>query len=477
MGLRRRSFDADSTDTSTQCVTVMQQKWLWRWVIVKCWDVVNWVWPGYAPIGHGSATLSGGNVSVVASTVGDGVSFTLPVAVGVKQSFSIEFGALSSAGAGTAVRVQELRAGKWVALASVEPRRGLVEVEFTPTASSVQLVFAGPMTAVVSKACIAKWDLVQDQVLVDICDWDKDRYRFGFNGQEKVNEWAGVGNFMDYKERGQDTRIARFISVDPLTKKFPMLTPYQFASNTPIQAIDLDGLEGMKSVIREWNNSSGEPQINVETTFDLNSPKYGNKGVLIDYMNLSTEETYTSYHVFPEVVIRPPQPSAFDKWWGLQKSAWGNDYEGKVGYEALGKHVVPTIGNSLGLLIGVGELNAAWKAKSVWQASIASIEVGLSIDDLLGGGNDETPLERSLPQNGKVWLNWIKAATGAKGAGEGYRGVKNGLKEGKEVEELGQNLFKAGKSANDTKESSKKAINQSGKLGMGSSAFNTDEKK
>ena len=248
MGLRRRSFDADSTDTSTQCVTVMQQKWLWRWVIVKCWDVVNWVWPGYAPIGHGSATLSGGNVSVVASTAGDGVSFTLPVAVGVKQSFSIEFGALSSAGAGTAVRVQELRAGKWVALASVEPRRGLVEVEFTPTASSVQLVFAGPMTAVVSKACIAKWDLVQDQVLVDICDWDKDRYRFGFNGMFKDNELKGIGNSLDFGARMYDSRIGRWLSLDPLATKYPGLSPYNSFENNPIFFVDPDGKDAKVSI-------------------------------------------------------------------------------------------------------------------------------------------------------------------------------------------------------------------------------------
>jgi hypothetical protein len=31
--------------------------------------------------------------------------------------------------------------------------------------------------------------------------------------------------------------------VAPLTKEYPDLTPYQFASNTPVQAIDLDGLE------------------------------------------------------------------------------------------------------------------------------------------------------------------------------------------------------------------------------------------
>ena len=36
---------------------------------------------------------------------------------------------------------------------------------------------------------------------------------------------------------------ARFLSVDSLTGIYPELTPYQFASNTPINSIDLDGLE------------------------------------------------------------------------------------------------------------------------------------------------------------------------------------------------------------------------------------------
>lgn len=33
------------------------------------------------------------------------------------------------------------------------------------------------------------------------------------------------------------------MSVDPLTEKYPFLTPYQYASNSPISGIDLDGLE------------------------------------------------------------------------------------------------------------------------------------------------------------------------------------------------------------------------------------------
>jgi uncharacterized protein RhaS with RHS repeats len=42
-----------------------------------------------------------------------------------------------------------------------------------------------------------------------------------------------------------DPRIGKFLSVDPITKQYPELTPYQFASNTPVWAIDMDGLEGM----------------------------------------------------------------------------------------------------------------------------------------------------------------------------------------------------------------------------------------
>ena len=76
-----------------------------------------------------------------------------------------------------------------------------------------------------------------------ICDKVDDKYRFGYNGKEKDNEWAGIGNSLDYGARIEDTRIGRFRSIDPWTYKFPSLTPYQFASNTPIRAVDLDGLE------------------------------------------------------------------------------------------------------------------------------------------------------------------------------------------------------------------------------------------
>lgn len=40
--------------------------------------------------------------------------------------------------------------------------------------------------------------------------------------------------------------------MDPLSRSFPMLTPYQFANNTPIAAIDLDGLEAVIVIKSNW---------------------------------------------------------------------------------------------------------------------------------------------------------------------------------------------------------------------------------
>ncbi len=74
--------------------------------------------------------------------------------------------------------------------------------------------------------------------------YSSDGYRYGFNGKENDNDVKGAGNQQDYGMRVYDPRLGKFLSEDPLTQKYPELTPYQFASNNPIKMIDLDGLEG-----------------------------------------------------------------------------------------------------------------------------------------------------------------------------------------------------------------------------------------
>jgi RHS repeat-associated protein len=70
-------------------------------------------------------------------------------------------------------------------------------------------------------------------------------YRYGFNGKEKDGDGEFGDMSYDYGFRIYNPSIGKFLSVDPLTSDYPELTPYQFASNTPVWAIDLDGLEAV----------------------------------------------------------------------------------------------------------------------------------------------------------------------------------------------------------------------------------------
>ncbi len=70
---------------------------------------------------------------------------------------------------------------------------------------------------------------------------EEDNYRYGFNGKEKDNEVKGKGNSLDFGARMYDSRLGRWMSLDPLAAKYPMLSPYNFAGNNPIRYIDPDG--------------------------------------------------------------------------------------------------------------------------------------------------------------------------------------------------------------------------------------------
>jgi RHS repeat-associated protein len=95
-------------------------------------------------------------------------------------------------------------------------------------------------------------------------------YRYGFNGKEKDTE--GPIQY-DYGFRIYDPRLVRFKSVDPLAKSFPFYTPYQFAGNKPIYAVDLDGLEDCPY----HKTSSYKKNEKGEVVFEMLSDKDWNK--------------------------------------------------------------------------------------------------------------------------------------------------------------------------------------------------------
>jgi|GEM_PF-4829161 len=69
-------------------------------------------------------------------------------------------------------------------------------------------------------------------------------YRFGFQRQEKDDEMHGAnGTSYAFEYRMHDTRVGRFLSIDPLAAKYAYNSPYAFSENRVIDAIELEGLE------------------------------------------------------------------------------------------------------------------------------------------------------------------------------------------------------------------------------------------
>jgi RHS repeat-associated protein len=80
-------------------------------------------------------------------------------------------------------------------------------------------------------------------------------YRYGFNGKEKENEcFEGA---YDFGARILDARLGKWLSVDAFVKDFPMLSPYQFAANSPIFLIDPDG----NTIIPTGQGTNHTPEI------------------------------------------------------------------------------------------------------------------------------------------------------------------------------------------------------------------------
>ncbi|HMU05370.1 MAG TPA: RHS repeat-associated core domain-containing protein, partial [Saprospiraceae bacterium] len=130
-------------------------------------------------------------------------------------------------------------------------------------------------------------------------------YRYGFNGKEldKSGEFGSLTHY-DYGFRIYNPSIGKFLSVDPLTKSYPMLTPYQFASNTPIAAVDLDGLE-RAIVINKFSKgkmtetiistiSDGENEVNLNASGN-NLSKLSYQDIL--EINENEDGSMTSFNV------------------------------------------------------------------------------------------------------------------------------------------------------------------------------------
>jgi RHS repeat-associated protein len=112
-------------------------------------------------------------------------------------------------------------------------------------------------------------------------------YRYTFNGKESDSEASDLGEgTQDYGFRIYNPSLGKFLSVDPLYRDYPWYTPFQFAGNKPIWAVDLDGAEELivtnyfsngaiyKTVVQVINSDVGLSIITHTTNVVLNGNTY-----------------------------------------------------------------------------------------------------------------------------------------------------------------------------------------------------------
>jgi RHS repeat-associated protein len=164
------------------------------------------------------------------------------------------------------------------------------------------------------------------------------KYKYGFNGQENDNEVKGEGNSLDFGDRIYDSRLGRWLSLDPLQRKYPWESHYSFVSNNPILYIDADGKD---------------------------------KIITHKYIDVKTGETYIVRQVVSNDIKAVPKRVANGNHWWQDSHDWHWEYDWHdINQEVVhvmsnGSPVKTTVGpETLGEVRLTTDYNMEWYAKT-----------------------------------------------------------------------------------------------------------------
>jgi hypothetical protein len=156
-----------------------------------------------------------------------------------------------------------------------------------------------------------------------------------------------------------DTRVCRFISVDPITKKYPELTPYQFASNRPIDGIDLDGKEHFYSadgVLIGKVGASTEIRVIDESKISMDQTKsyitFANNnnvtsGDAASYTNKYSQSLNSYAQNVPDVLNNAPLETWSGNGYNCYTAAGQQMADAKQGFEGKYSSIQTDVDNSL----------------------------------------------------------------------------------------------------------------------------------
>jgi RHS repeat-associated protein len=136
-------------------------------------------------------------------------------------------------------------------------------------------------------------------------------YRFGFNGKLKDTEWTGnEGSHIDFGARIYDSRIGRWLALDPLAAKYPDLSPYAFVADNPIIFIDPDGRDivptnegaarATSALIQKYDQGDVMDEVFKSKTYLMVDPSTGEK--YLQYGSGRTNNPFTDKESFQKAM-------------------------------------------------------------------------------------------------------------------------------------------------------------------------------
>jgi RHS repeat-associated protein len=156
-------------------------------------------------------------------------------------------------------------------------------------------------------------------------------YRYAFQAQERDDEVKGEGNSVNYTYRMHDTRLGRFLSIDPLYASYPWNSPYAFSENRVIDQVELEGLQMYNANAALYEISYGEIRMKLANYSWAVQDKFTNSAgkIYYDYKGRQTLGLSPTIGEINMVFVKTNTPKPTQS----PMSNPDNDYSGRTKFE------------------------------------------------------------------------------------------------------------------------------------------------
>lgn len=218
-----------------------------------------------------------------------------------------------------------------------------------------------------------------------------------------------TGSSVNYKYRMHDTRIGRFLSIDPLAPDYPHNSPYAFSENRVIDGFELEGLEHVNNKYWVTVAAEGKPVIELFDSRDVPDPGTLGWGAHMRFFDKSSGREIAEMQTFTptEAPLVYAKPGGSLYVLGSKVGSSSDEFSGVDGFNNGGAQIIAGVFGAVlgGASIYSGGLNL-----------IGGLGMGTAIDDISAGTGRGTLLENLLGKDAadgtKVVVDAISLSAG-----------------------------------------------------------------